>query len=174
MDSLDRLGVYACLQTCGLYLFVCLSPCVWPKCEPNVCARLLTWTGVSGPLACVWLMVAFCLRTGSCNQLPRCLFWASWVTPRLPYFWYTHYSTHAKWTRQDIQCVCESMPGIHSDDSWVLIFSFTGYMTNGVGRSQRHRGEEVGGGAVVLRSTRGTTVSKKSPKNPPALKLLLL
>lgn len=66
------------------------------------------------------------------------------------------------------------MPGIHSDDSWVLIFSFTGYITNGVGRSQRHRGEEVGGGAVVLRLTRGTTVSKKSPKNPPALKLLLL
>ena len=36
------------------------------------------------------------------------------------------------------------VPSIHSDDCWALTFSFTGYITNQLGKN--HRGEEKRGG----------------------------
>lgn len=44
--------------------------------------------------------------------------------------------------------VCVSVPSIHSDDCWVLTFSFTGYITNQLGRNQKRRGEETRRGGV--------------------------
>lgn len=51
--------------------------------------------------------------------------------------------THAVPGSAKMYNVCVSMPSIHNDDCWVLTFSFTVYITNQLGRNQKHRGEDT-------------------------------
>lgn len=59
-----------------------------------------------------------------------------------------------------------SMPSIHSDDCWVLTFSFTGYITNQLGKN--HRGEDTkrGGGGILMSTYKASQqVSDTQTKN---------